>query len=135
MDNSILAIILAALAAFFLGFVWYTLIFARPWQKLIGMGEKGRGGKSATQAPDLGRLLLGSLALEIAMAIVLSGLIGREANWLGGLSLGTLVGLGLVSFAFGVNYMFEGKSYKLWLINAGYNVSVFAIMGLIIGAF
>lgn len=47
---------------------------------------------------------------------------------------GLAAGLGWVAMAFGVNYMFEGKSFKLWLINAGYNTVVFALVGLIIGA-
>lgn len=42
MDINYLAVALAALAAFFLGFIWYTFIFSKPWQALIGMGSKGK---------------------------------------------------------------------------------------------
>lgn len=134
MDINVLAVALAAFAAFFLGFLWYTVIFARPWQKLIGMGEKGKGAGSTNQTPNLGRLLLGSLTLEIIMAIVLACFIGQDADWLKGLGIGTSAGAGFVALALGVNYMFEGKPIKLWLINASYNVIVFAVMGTIIGA-
>lgn len=130
MDINYLAVGLAALAAFFLGFLWYTIIFAKPWQKLIGMKDQG----NAVETPNLGRLLIGSLILEIIMAFNLAAFIGRDANWLFGLGAGIAAGLGWVSLAFGVNYMFEGKPFKLWLINAGYNTVVFAVMGLIIGA-
>jgi hypothetical protein len=125
---------LAALAAFFLGFLWYTVIFAKPWQQLIGMGSQGKGKGSTAQTPNLGRLLVGSLILEIIMALGLSACIGRGAGATAGLSFGLLAGFGWVAMAFGVNYMFEGKPFKLWLINAGYNVVVFAVMGAIIGA-
>lgn len=130
MDINFLAVILAALAAFFLGYIWYTLIFAKPWQKELGM--KAEGGKPAT--PNLGKLLIGSLILELIMAFNLAMFIGRNADWQFGLFAGVAAGLGWVSLAFGVNYLFEGKSFKHWLINAGYNTLVFAIMGLIIGA-
>lgn len=130
MEINYLAVALAALSAFFLGFLWYTVIFAKPWQALIGM--KGQNGNTTT--PNLGRLLLGSFILEIIMAFNLAAFIGKEADWLFGLGAGVAVGFGWVGLAFGVNYMFEGKSFKLWLINAGYNAVVFAVMGLIIGS-
>ncbi|MEI6478018.1 MAG: DUF1761 domain-containing protein [bacterium] len=130
MDVNYLAVALAALSAFFLGFLWYTVIFAKPWMAEIGM--KNTDGKM--EAPNLGKLLVGSFILEIIMAFNLAAFIGKDASWSFGLGAGLAAGLGWVALAFGVNYMFEGKSFKLWLINAGYNVVVFAVMGLIIGA-
>lgn len=130
MEINFVAVALAAGAAFFLGFLWYTVIFAKVWQKEIGMDEKN----DSTQPPSLGRMLIGSLILEILMALNLAAFIGSEADWAFGLSAGLAAGFGWVALALGVNYMFEGKSFKLWLINAGYNTVVFTIMGLIIGA-
>lgn len=134
MEVNYLAVGLAALAAFFLGFLWYTVIFAKPWQELIGMGSKGSGKASTNETPNLGRLLVGSLILEIIMAYVLATFIGIDATLMTGLHYGFVVGLAWVGLAFGVNYMFEGKPLKLWLINAGYNAVVFSVMGAIIGA-
>lgn len=74
------------------------------------------------------------MILEVIMAFNLAAFIGSDADWMFGLSAGLAAGLGWVGLAFGVNYMFEGKSFKLWLINAGYNTVIFAVMGLIIGA-
>lgn len=130
MNVNFLAVALAALSAFFLGYLWYTVIFAKSWQKLIGM--KSTDGK--TQTPGLGKILLGSFILELIMAFNLAMFIGPNADWAFGLGAGLAAGLGWVALAFGVNYMFEGKSFKLWLINAGYNTVIFAVMGLIIGA-
>ena len=129
MGINILAVIIAAVSAFVLGFLWYTVIFTKPWQKLIGMKT---GTKTAT--PNLGKLLVGSFILDLLMAWNLAMFIGPQAGWSFGLFAGVAAGLGWVSLAFGINYMFEGKSFKLWLINAGYNTLVFAVMGLIIGA-
>src|SRR5688572_27829276 len=130
MEINYLAVALAALSAFFLGFLWYTVVFAKVWQPLIGM--KGPG--EPTSTPNLGRLLLGSFVLEILMAFNLAMFIGKDADWLFGLGAGFAVGFGWIGLAFGVNYMFEGKSFKLWLINAGYNTVVFAVMGFINGS-
>jgi len=134
MEVNNLAVALATLAAFFLGFLWYTVVFAKPWQRLIGMDDKGKGASSARQTPNLGLLLIGSLILELFMAFNLAAFIGVGADWQFGLFAGLATGFGFVGLALGVNYMFEGKSFKLWLINAGYNTVVFGVMGLIIGA-
>lgn len=131
MEINYLAVLIAALSAFFMGYLWYSVLFVKPWQKEIGLkmtpGEK-------PQTPNLGRLLMGSFVLELIMAFNLAAFIGQDADWYFGLFAGLAAGLGWVALAFGVNYMFEGKSFKLWLINASYNTIVFAVMGLIIGA-
>lgn len=130
-DINLLAVFLAALSAFFLGYFWYTIVFAKIWQAEIGM--KPQTGKM--EMPNLGKLLIGSFILELIMAFNLAAFIGRDADVMFGLMAGLAAGLGWVAMAFGVNYLFEGKSLKLWMINAGYNTVVFAVMGLIIGAF
>jgi len=135
MDINFLAVALAALSAFFLGYLWYKVIFAESWKQLIGIKIKTKGIESTSETPSLKRLLIGSLILEIIMAFVLAIFISIDATWLTGLGTGFVVGLGFVGLAFGVNYMYEGKSFKLWVINAGYNTVLFSLMGLIIGAF
>lgn len=130
MEINFIAVALAAFSSFFIGFLWYTIIFAKQWKELIGMKTEGK--EAAT--PNLGRLLIGSFILHVIMALNLAAFIGTEAGWLFGLGAGLAAGFGWVSLAFGVNYMFEGKSFKLWLINAGYSTVTFGIMGLIIGA-
>lgn len=130
MEINFLAVALAALSAFFLGFLWYTVLFAKVWKKEIG--RKNHEGKA--EKPNMGKLLIGSFILEVIMAFNLAAFIGTEADWMFGFMAGLAAGLGWVALAFGVNYMFEGKSFKLWLINAGYNTVIFTVMGLIIGS-
>src|SRR5690554_6135856 len=127
MDINYLAVGLAALAAFFLGYFWYTVLFAKPWQRLIGMGEKPAGANSTADTPNLGRLLVGSLILEIVAAFILAWHLGTGAGWMTGLVTGALLGV-IVALAFGVNYLFEGKPLGLWFINGSYNIVVFAAM-------
>jgi hypothetical protein len=52
-----------------------------------------------------------------------------------GLHTGLLIGIFWVASAYGVTYLFEQRSLRLWLINAGYYVVLYAAMGSIIGAF
>ncbi len=132
MDINYLSVLLAALSAFFLGAIWYTAIFAKPWQKLIGMSDKGKGSKSTSETPGLGRLLISSLVLWLGMAYVLAWFLSK--NDTNSLLTGLAAGFGVSALSFGNNYLFEGKPFSLWLINAGYNTVAFTIMSLIIGA-
>jgi uncharacterized membrane protein YqjE len=50
-----------------------------------------------------------------------------------GLFAGLMAGLTFVVAAFGITYLFEFRSLKLWAINAGYQVVVFSVMGTIFG--
>jgi hypothetical protein len=120
-----LAVGLAALAAFVVGGLWYSLLFAKPWQRAAGVTDE----QLRTGAP---RIFIGSFLLAVVMAASLAAFIGD-----GGLLFGTLAGLaaGLtwVAAAFGITYLFERRSIALWAINAGYHVVTFTAMGAIIG--
>ena len=43
-------------------------------------------------------------------------------------------GLGWVAMSLGVIYLFEPRPFKLWLINSGYQVLTYTVMGGILGA-
>jgi hypothetical protein len=45
-----------------------------------------------------------------------------------------IICLGFVATTFGVNFLFSRKSMKLYLIDVGFMVVCFFVMGLIIGA-
>jgi hypothetical protein len=119
------AIGLAAVSAFVVGGLWYSLLFAKPWQRAAGVtDEQLRSGAA--------RVFIGSFLLAVVMAASLAAFIGGN-----GLLFGTLAGLaaGLtwVAAAFGITYLFERRSLALWAINAGYHALTFTVMGAIIG--
>jgi hypothetical protein len=60
--------------------------------------------------------------------------IGVDAGFGFGLFAGAAAGIGWVAMGIGVIYLYEGKSFRLWLINAGYQALMLTIMGGIIGA-
>lgn len=128
MEINIVAVVAAALIPFFLGYTWYTIVFNKPWMKEVGIKEG-----AVVQPSDIQKQLLGSFILELLMGVALSFVLGKDADAGRGLVVGLVVGI-MVAFSFGVNYLFEGKTMKHWLINSGYNVIVFALMGTLIGA-
>lgn len=121
-----LAVLLAALATFVVGGLWYSVLFAKPWQRAAGVSDEQL--KSGTL-----KVFAGSFVLAAVMAVFLAAFISR-----GGFVFGTLAGLaagiGWVATALGVNYLFERRSPVLFAINGSYNVVTFAVMGAILGA-
>ncbi|NYF18158.1 multisubunit Na+/H+ antiporter MnhB subunit [Microbacterium sp. AK009] len=108
------------------GGLWYSLLFAKPWQRLAGVDDE----QLTTGAV---RIFVGSALLAVVMAASLAAFIGAAGPGFG-LAAGLAVGVTWVAAALGVNYLFERRSIRLWAINAGYNVVAFTLMGLIIGA-
>jgi hypothetical protein len=120
-----LAIALAAISSFVIGGLWYSLLFARTWQRAAGVTDEQL--KHGTM-----RVFGGSLVLAIVMAISLAAFIG--SNGLGfGVFAGFATGTTFVAAALGVNYLFERRSLVLFAINGSYNVVSFTAMGAIIG--
>lgn len=122
-----IGVLVAAVSAFIIGAVWYGPLFGKTWQKLVGLSDK------ETQK-NMTRTLVGAFVLTFIVSVVLAYFIG--ANDIAfGLFAGLAAGLGWVATAFGINYLFEHRSFKLYLINAGYNIIIFGLTGAIIGAF
>lgn len=123
-----LAILLAALAGFAVGGIWYGPLFNRAWMRESGVTmEKAR---SANMPKVYGTVLV----LNLIAAGSLAMFIGPNATWHFGLFAGFMAGLTFVATALGVIYLFEFRSLRLWLINAGYQVVIFSVMGCILGA-
>lgn len=126
-----LAILTAAVSTFLLGGLWYSpLLFLKPWMRELGITEQ-----TAKQGQgNIARIMGISFVLELIMAFNLAAFIGPKASFGFGLAAGAAAGFGWVALAFGVTYLFENKSLRFFLINAGYHGVAFTIMGGIIGA-
>ena len=128
-----IAVIIAALAGFGLGAIWY-MVLAKPWMHAVGKTEaecKQQQG-SAKVVP----FAISIVALVI-MAWMLAGLMGHlgDITIRGGVISGLFVWLGFVITTLGVNHAFSGAKPMLTLIDGGYWLAVLLIQGAVIGAF
>eukprot|EP00130_Batrachochytrium_dendrobatidis_P008285 XP_006683160.1 hypothetical protein BATDEDRAFT_92921 [Batrachochytrium dendrobatidis JAM81] len=122
-----LAVIAAALSAFLIGGVWYSVLFAKPWMKENGFDE------AELRNSNMGKIFGGSFIFSLIISFVFVLFLGPERNAAIGALAGFMAGLFWVAAAMGITYLFERKSLKLFLINAGYHVVTFTVMGLILG--
>jgi len=122
------AVIVAGLSAFIIGGLWYSVLFAKAWMVENGFDdEKLKNG-------NMGLIFGGSFVFSLIISFVLVLFLGPERDAMMGAMAGFMAGLFWVATAMGITYLFERKSLKLFLINAGYHVITFTIMGLILGA-
>lgn len=132
MGMQIIGIMVAAVVMFLLGGIWYSaMLFAQAWSRETGITEHKPTPKSMLRFSGvlLVLLLVSAAILDCILANWLPG-----HNWRHGLAVGFLGGV-LVTAVAGMNTLFERKSVKLFLINAGYYLVGFCIMGLILPLF
>ena len=124
-----LAVFAAALSTFLIGGIWYSpALFGKAWMKENGFTEESM--KSSNMAKIFGL----SFVLGLIASINLAMFLGPDTNVGLGAFYGFLAGFGWVATFVGTHYLFERKSFKLFLINAGYSVVALTVMGVIIGA-
>lgn len=124
-----LAVLLAGVAAMFVGFLWYgKMLFGASWMKLTGVTmEDAKKGNM----PLLYGLMFAGALLE---AYVLSHFVHYAGAFtlFNGMKTGAWAWLGFVAPVMMGNYMFAGKPMKLFYIDAGYALVNLLIMGAII---
>jgi hypothetical protein len=123
-----LAVAAAAIVGFPLGALWYGPLLGSPWMAASGITRE-----RARQANRV-RIYGTTLLLNLVIATSLAMFIGAQANLYDGVFAGFMAGFTYVAAAFGVSYLFELRPFRLWAINAGFQVVVFSAMGAILGA-
>ena len=127
-----IAVVIAALAGFGLGAVWYTVL-SKPWLDAVGKTKAELQKEGSAQALPF---IISIVALFV-MAWLLAGLIGHlgQVTIRGGVITGFFVWLGFVITTMGVNHAFSGAKPMQTLIDGGYWLAVLLIQGAVIGAF
>jgi hypothetical protein len=126
-EFNIWAVLTAALASFVLGGLWYSpALFGKAWQKAAGLSDE------QIKNGNMGMIFGLAFVLCLIASFVFAMFLGPRPPVSLGLGAGFSAGLCWVGASFGVNYLFERKSMKLFLINAGYHTVQFTIIGLIL---
>lgn len=128
MDINWLAVGAAALSSFLLGGVWYSALFAKPWQTAAGLSD------AQIKAGNMPLIFGGSFVLALIASASFAVFLGPEVDAVTGAMYGLTAGLCWVTASFGINYLFERKNLTLFLINGGYHTLQFTLIGLILGA-
>jgi len=134
-----LAILVAGVAGWLAGAVWYGVL-AKPWVAAHGATmeefkakQEAKKGTPAAYAP-----FILALIADLVMAWVLAGLIGHlgpgQVTLRNGIISGAFAWLGFVVTTMAVNNAFGDKKPMLTVIDSGHWLLVLVVHGAIIGA-
>ena len=125
-----LAVLVAAIAAIVLGFLWYGPLFGKTWIKLMGMDKK-------KMDKNMKKKMTKSYVILVITTLVTSYVLAHFVKYLGttvsdALQTAFWIWLGFVAtIQIGI-VLWEGKPWKLYLINASHQLVNLAVMATIL---
>ncbi len=125
------AVLVAAAAMIVLGFAWYGPLFGKEWARLSGltMGPDTKP-KPMTMVLMVATTLLMSFAL--AHSLIFASAYLNTSGIAAGLQAGIWSWLGFIVPVTLSVVLWDGKPWKLWIINSGYYLVGLCIMGVIL---
>jgi hypothetical protein len=115
-----LAVLVAAVAYFMLGAIWYSkALFAPRWAKLVGLDMNSDSNKKG-----LGAMMMGSFMLIIITCVALALLVVRLDLFVftSALKLGLITGLCFATTAVSISFIYEKRPMALYFIDCGYHL-------------
>jgi hypothetical protein len=123
-----IAVGLCAVSSLVLGAIWYSpVLFARQWQTAAGLSDE------QASSGNMGVIFGSAFALSLVAAAVFAMFLGKDMSLGAATAAGFAAGLCWVAASYGINYLFERRPMRLWLINGGYHTLQFTLFGLILG--
>jgi hypothetical protein len=129
MKTNYAAVVVAAIAYWMLGAVWYGVLFSKPWMELEHMSME----QAKSMNPVLPYVI--TLLLNLVIAYVVAQIcVWRNANTVGrGAAVGVLLWVGIVGPITFTTYMYEMRPHLLFAINEFYPLAGLVLMGAILG--
>ena len=122
------AIVVAAIAQFVIGWIWYGPLFGKTWMSMMGMSQQ------SMSREGMGKTMVLTFIGSLVTAAVLSMLVGwMGAKTLGaGIAAGFWAWLGFVATVTLGGVLFAKMSWNLYILNNAYQLVSLAVMGAIL---
>ncbi len=124
------AVITAAVSTFLLGGIWWSpIMFQKAWKEECNFTDE------FLKKSNMDKIFGLSFVFSLVMAYNLAFFVGSpDINAAMGALYGFFTGFGWVAMGIFIIGLFERKTWRYMLINAGYMIVSFTIMGTILGA-
>ena len=122
---SLLATLVATVAVFALGALWYGPSFGKRWAASVGISREEIQ-RRTSPAKTYGTTFVLGLIASYVFGLYLGPNPGRAFA----IMAGAAAGVCWVATSLATNYLFEGRPATLIAINGGYHAVRFALMGL-----
>jgi len=122
-----LAVLVSAIVFFILGGLWYAALFSKPWQEGLNFSpeEKAEAEKNFPKA--LASHFISGLISSFVLANIVRYM--EASNFIEGIVCGLWIWLGFAFTIHLISLMFEKRPLKVFLINNGFYLIAFTIMG------
>jgi hypothetical protein len=130
------AVLVSAVAAMGLGYLWYGPLFGKQWIALMGWSKAEMDAKMKSGVgPQYLLQAAGALVMAYVLAhsVIFAGSYLHQSGVVAGLEGGIWSWFGFVVPVSLGSVLWDGKPWKLWAINSGYFLVVLIIMGVILG--
>lgn len=129
------AVILAAIAAFVLGFLFHGPLLGKLWMKLANIHPTGNE-KLSDMVPQMLWNFLSNLVTALGLAFVYA-LVATSPAFLdagvwGGVICALILWLGFLVTSSSIEVIWMGRTVKLWLFECACSLIVMVVMGLIV---
>ena len=123
-----IAVFVCAVLSLVIGALWYSpLLFGKAWQKEVGLSDDELAKINPAKVYGL------SFLLAWIMSYNLAAFLGESSTtWQWGLAAGVLAAVWVIAMYIMIS-LFEQRSLKQMLINSGFALVYFAVIGFVIG--
>jgi Protein of unknown function (DUF1761) len=133
-----LSIVLSAVAAMVIGFIWYGFIFMNQWMAGNGITASEDGTKMFKDGAEMDMSMTPMLVNTIFMvvyALIINWLIQKTnaTGWQDGMMIGLAIGVTHTLNVIAGN-LFAANPASLSMVDGSYSLVLFTVMGAVIGA-
>ena len=133
------AVIVAALAHFFIGWLWYSVLFMKPWLKEMGLDkltpkQRKEGMKEMPKSMAINFVTLVITAWVLVYVIQYAEAFYKMTGALAGVQAACWIWLGFFATTLVNTVIWEKKSWKLYGINVSHHLAGLLAMGAILAA-
>jgi hypothetical protein len=127
-DVSLVATLVGTVLGFVLGALWYGPLFGKTWMAAVGLSMD-------TMRRDFNPVKTYGVTFLMSLigCYTLGWYLGPNPGRAFAVATAAVVGVCWVSTSLVTNYLFEGRSTTLMLINGGYHIVRFILFGLAFG--
>ena len=125
-----LAVLVAAVAYFLLGAIWYSALFRNAWIKAAGVNVNDPNAKKGMAGLMISSFIT-IIITTIGLALIISR-IGGPGGWMTGCKVGLIAGICFSAATICNAYLYEKRPMALLAINSFYNIFGCVIAGIVI---
>jgi len=124
------AVLVAGVVYMVVGYIWYGPLFGKMWKSLMGFTDESM--KSMAMKPM--RAMIWGLVAALVMALVLNRFVymAGAMDVAGAWNLAFMVWLGFLATNTIGSYLWEGRPFKLFVLNAAHQLVGVFLMALVL---